>query len=577
MAGTEHRVLRACERFCLAYAEGCRLKGKTGGALTVAMLLSICISAPLFAAPLAPDRVAPAGRELQRLQDDIDRYRQSQEVRQMQERRDAMEAEQTPKPEKAPQADFHFELKAVEHNESEVLSNEEIDEAVRPFIGRDVSVSDLQSMLEAINTRYRAKGYVVCEARLLPQRIRDGKLFVTLVEGKTGEVTVEGNVHTRTGYILDAFDLPEGKVANYRELSSDLVHFNMTNDIELRVDIRAGKKPGTTDYAVTAVEPANWAATVFADTLGTRSTGRPRAGASVTNRSVLGRRDALTLLGMASEGSKSLMASYSMPLTSRGTRLSLSAALGDVEMIQGVSAGQDVTGDSEYYSVRIDHPVYADADSKWTLYGEWSRQKSSTDFFDVTINDTSIDAWRSGFEAILLGDRSVFYVTMGIGHETVKEYTFGERWTQNIFKGNAFWRLQMRSDLRLSLSGAWQSVLGGDPLSTSQYFYLGHTSGVRGYENDVLSAEQGAYANAQIDWAVAGPQTSLFAFFDAGKLGGTSSYKQRELASVGLGVTWPLWSGASVSATAAAPLIRDLDDDMHVNKARFDLSVTAYW
>lgn len=297
----------------------------------------------------------------------------------------------------------------------------------------------------------------------------------------------------------------------------------------------------------------------------------------MTNRSLLGVRDNLTVLGLASEGSKSGYIGYSLPLNSRGTRLSANALFGDVEVIQGVSSEQDIQGDSSYYVLRLDHPVYADADMKWTVYGEWNRQKSTTDFFGVTINDVQIDTWRSGFEVLLLGNRTVFYTTMGVGHGTVKEYTFGEEWTQNICSGNAFWRLQLAEDWRLSLSGAWQAVLGGDPLSTSQYFYLGHTSGVRGYENDVISAEQGAYVNAQIDWSVAGPGTSLFAFFDAGKLGGTSSYEQRELASVGAGLTWPLWRDASLTGTVGIPLIRDLDEGMHVNKARFDLAVVATW
>ena len=360
-------------------------------------------------------------------------------------------------------------------------------------------------------------------------------------------------------------------------MSEDLVRFNMTNDIELRIDIRAGDDPETTDYEIAAAEPNNWTATVFADTTGTRSTGRPRVGASITNRSVLGFRDAATVFGLASEGSKSVMGSYSFPLGSRGTRLTASASYGDVEVIQGPSADADVTGTSAYYSLRLDQPVYVSADAKWTVFSEWSRQKSSTDFWGVTINENKIDAWTGGLEAILLGDRSVVYASTGYSHQRVKEETFGEEWRQNLFTGNAFWRWRALETVSFSLSGAWQTVVSGDALSTSQYFYLGHTSGVRGYDNDVLSAEEGAYLNAQIDWAFMGPRTSLFVFADAGRLAGTSSYEKRTLASVGAGVVWPLWSGASVTGSFGVPLIRDIGADLHVNKARFDLAVIAAW
>ena len=189
-----------------------------------------------------------------------------------------------------PAGAFRFRLEAVTHTPSAILSDEEFTRVTAPFVGRDVAIADLKAMLEAVNALYREKGYVVCEARLAPQRIRGGRLLVTLVEGRTGCTTVSGAEHTSAGYILGAFELKQGEVANYREMSDALVRFNMTNDVELSVDIRAGEAPGTTDYEIRTTEPPNWSASFFADTLGPRSTGRPRAGVSITNRSVFGRR-----------------------------------------------------------------------------------------------------------------------------------------------------------------------------------------------------------------------------------------------------------------------------------------------
>lgn len=516
-------------------------------------------------------------RNLRQLREEVERRRLEGEMELLEsERREAAPPPAVQKP-AVPAGTFRFRLNEVTHTPTAILSDEEFARATAPFTGREVAMADLKAMLEAVNALYREKGYVVCEARLAPQRIRGGRLMVTLVEGRTGRTTVSGAKHTNAGYILGAFGLEPGEVANYREMSEALVRFNMTNDVVLSVDIRAGEAPGTTDYEIRTTEPPNWTASVFADTLGPRSTGRPRAGVSVTNRSVFGRRDAATLLGLVSEGSRSLYASYGVPLNSMGTRLTASVSVGRVDVISGPSAAGDVEGDSEYYALRLEHPLYAASAAKWTLWGEWSRQKSETDFFTVTINDVEIDTARAGLEAILFGDRSVFYFTSALGHGRVKERTFDERWEQNILTGSAFWRLQTAPDWRVSVSGAWQAVIDGDPLSTSQYFYLGHTSGVRGYENDALSAEAGAYVNFEAAWSPAGPRTALFAFLDAGRLTGKSSYSRRELASTGLGLTWPLWEGASLTATAGFPLIRDLGAGERADKARFDLAVTASW
>lgn len=207
--------------------------GRTVSALWVGVSLTLAagaaFSAPPAYTPAETNAIRSLGREpVRQLQEDVDRYRQSEEVRQMIEKRREMESREPVKVEPAEKKGFEFELKSIDHNESEVLTKDEIAKAVAPFLGRRVGMPEVREMLGRINALYREKGYVVCEARLRPQRIRSGRLFVTLVEGKTGAVKVTGNETTNEGFIRGAFDLEVGKVANYREMSADLLHFNMT-------------------------------------------------------------------------------------------------------------------------------------------------------------------------------------------------------------------------------------------------------------------------------------------------------------------------------------------------------------
>ena len=215
-------------------------------------------------------------------------------------------------------ASFEFHLAGITHDKSSVLTEAEIQKAVSPWVGQTINAQDLSKILNAINALYQQKGYVVCMAMLKPQRIKGGVLHITLIEGKTDEVSVVGNEHTSASYVLSACDFEKGQVASYSDMYDDLVEFNMTNDVLLTVDIRPGSKEETTSYVIGVHEPDNWTGSVFADTTGSKSTGRPRFGASVTNRSVLGRRDAATLLGTVSQGSHSVLATYSMPLTAKG-------------------------------------------------------------------------------------------------------------------------------------------------------------------------------------------------------------------------------------------------------------------
>lgn len=520
-----------------------------------------------------------ADRDLQQLHQDLDRYRIEEEINAL--RQNSSSGEKSIPMNEASRIDatFEFHLSCVTHDESSVLTEAEIQKAVAPWVGPTISAKDLSKILNAINALYQQKGYVVCMAMLKPQRIKDGVLHITLVEGKTDEVSVVGNDHTSASYILSAFDFEKGKVASYSDMYDDLVEFNMTNDVLLTVDIRPGSVEQTTSYVIGVHEPDNWTGAVFADTTGARSTGRPRLGASITNRSVFGRRDAATLLGTVSEGSHSVLATYSMPLTAKGTKLTGAVSYGDVEIVNGPSSSMDITGDSLLWSVRLDHPVWVTNDMKWTAYAEYNNRQSKTDVFgSIRMNDTDIGAASVGLEAIYVTDSTLIYLNNAIVSTDAKDNVFDNNDRDyRFFKGNLLARVNVTDSVKLSLTGAWQAKLAGDDMMTADYFYLGHVSGVRGYDNDIVSAENGFYVNAQAGWNFLGPETELYGFWDYGRLSGLNPYSANRLSSVGVGLRWPLFKGASVEVVGSVPLYKDIGEAGHVNSARADISATVLW
>ena len=410
------------------------------------LVLAACgLQAPQLSAQVLPTNL-PA-RELRQLQDDVERGRLRQELREMESRK---AQPTTPQKQEAepPAAGFRLTVNSIGHTPSQVLTDDEFNRTVAPWIGRTIEAHEIADILNAVNEAYRARGYVVCQAVVKPQRIRNGHLEITLIEGRTSKTSVAGNDSTNEDFILSAFDFEKGKVANYRDMIDALVRFNMTHDVALKIDISAGDEPMSTAYRIDVTEPPRWTASIFADTVGSKSTGRPRAGASITNRSVLGLRDSFTILGLASEGSKSAMAAYALPLNAYGTKLSASISFGDVEVVDGPS---------------------------------------------------------------------------------------------------------------------------------TDYFYLGHASGVRGYDNDLIAAEEGLTVSLEAGYPILGEGTWLFGFVDYGRLWGSRTSLEKSLASAGCGLQWPLFDGARLAFTASFPLKRSLADDVHVNSARADLQLVVTW
>lgn len=546
----------------------------SAGFIAAAAAASVC-AAPT-SAPSMPD---PVGRELQQLQNQVERFRANEELKSLQLKKENLDERRLEKEKSTTPAGVKFELKEIEFDESAVLSKEELGRAVAPWVGRIFDSSRLGEVLQAVNDLYTEKGYAVCRATLKPQRISNGRLHVTLIEGRTESIEVSGIKHTNPRYILRALPLEEGRVDNYRELQENLVRFNMTNDVELMIDIKPGSEYASTKYEARAREPDLWRFNFAADTTGSKSTGRPKASLAATNTSLFGWRDQATILGLASEGSKSLMLSYSLPLSSFGTRLIGTTSFGDVKIVGGPSAGLDVTGSSELYSLRLEHPASVSESHKTTVYGAVSHQKSKTDMFgDLTINDTQNTSLSIGVDAYWIGSSQVAMASATVSTVKAKENLSGFEASYRKLFGSATWRWQPVQTWTFSAAGAFQAALGGDDFFSTDYFYLGHTSGVRGYDNDVASAEDGIWVNLQASRSILNQYGQAFAFIDAGRISSSGAYESKTLWSAGFGATVPLFSGASLTASAAFPLEKDLGDSAEeVSKARFDISVSASW
>lgn len=546
----------------------------------LAPMCLLMVSVPcVFAYPASIQKQADTGlRDLRQLQSDVRQHQAIETLQSMKSKQDKLKGQTHSASQSIPDAGIHFTLNQITTDPSEVLTDKEIQEAVAPWINRSISTKDLSGVLDAINTLYQSRGYAVCRATLQPQRIRGGVLHITLIEGKTDSVTVEGLKHTNERYVLRALPMTVGKVANYREMQRELVRFNMTNDIELMIDIRPGSQPETTSYHINAYEPDRWNIYGFADTTGSDSTGRYRGGVNITNNSLFGWQDKVSLLGVGSEGSQSVMLSYVVPINSFGTKISATASAGRVDVIDGPSSDLDIEGNSYLYALRLEHPFYVDESTKFTMYLEGSQQESQTDMFtSIRINDTKIRNAVLGANLMWLPPNHLFFADLALLETHAQESVYDADAHYRRLTGNFLWRFTPIEKWTIATSGAFQAVLGGDELLTTDYFYLGHTSGIRGYDNDLLSAEEGYWVNFQVSREILNPQTALFAFVDAGRIEGYSPYRLNTLASTGLGVTCSLFDLGSMTATASFPLKRHFDDLPEIDSVRYDLTISLSW
>ena len=309
--------------------------------ILTALILSGAVNVPVYAAPL-PDGSGSLnwsqtgvayndpGVQLNRTREYMERQRVARQIAEDRAKQRAEVEGSGQEQQQAPENAVKFVLNDVKIDKSEVLAETEIKEITGKYIGQEVTLQSLYDIVNSINELYSEKGYLTCRAYLPPQTIKNGVVEIKIIEGKTGNVHISGNESTNDGYIAGRIGLDRGSISNINELNDDLLRFNATNDVQLRITMHAGAEPGTTDYVISAYEPQKNYINVYVDNAGSESSGEWREGLFWTDRSLTGSRDMLTMSGMRSDGTKSFSAMYTVPLGRSGTKLGLTYSTNSV-------------------------------------------------------------------------------------------------------------------------------------------------------------------------------------------------------------------------------------------------------
>lgn len=402
------------------------------------------------------------------------------------------EDEEAAPAEKKPEASFL--LRKVVTNPSNVLTAEEIAEVTAAYEGRIVSIDELFQLVEAINKLYADHQVLTAKAFLPPQKINDGLVEIRLVESRLGKMSIEGNADTSAPYISGHFSLQPGELLALDKLEEELRRFNRLNDVTIKAELHRGEIPLTTDCVLTVTEPSPYSFLLYADNTGQKDTGRERIGAVATVRSVLGRRDPLSLAANASEGTRALLISYSIPVNSQGTRLGASYNVNTIKVIDGIFESLDITGESSDVDLKLSHPLKISSEVQIGAQAGFHWKKSTTDFDDVNFFLTKVRSAYAGFDYQKIGEGSV---TFGRGEVIGGFDDFGG--DRSFFKINLdlAYRKELSYGFGTLLRGAGQ-IADVHLLPAMEQFQLGGMATVRGYSEGIRLGDDGYLASWEL-------------------------------------------------------------------------------
>ena len=517
-----------------------------------------------------------AGAELDRGREAMERARIAEQMREDKEAREAkVEHQKEGKDERA--AEVTFDLRKVNFDDSVIFSPEELDGFASEYVGRTVSIQDLYDLVEKINALYEKKGYLTCRAFLPPQRIHDGEVAIRLIEGKTGELSVKGNKHTKAGYIKEHFDATPGEVANTDTLTRQLQHFNGTHDVQLRMVMHAGRESGTTDYEILAYEPKrNQSVTLFADNNGYETSGRWREGIYYLDRSLSGCRDNIRVHYQHSQGSNAWGLGYAVPLNRHGMKLDFEYSGNQTELIDGPLRAFGLKGNAWALAMTLRVPFLVDGKHRYETGFQYVRQHSKTDFGNNDWVDDHTSRYVPYISFTHYGNDDIFYHRHSLARGHKKNIMGDSSDTWNYMLSTFYQKIYRTGELlQVRFDGQFASA-DVQELASADRFYIGGVSSVRGYEESLLMGKSGYTASIECQFPIVKERNvRALAFLDYGRVFGAvaAAPDMNMLISTGLGVVANL-KDVTASLVLGVPLKRGIGEQK-VDRARLHFTLSA--
>ncbi len=389
-----------------------------------------------------------------------------------------------------------------------LLSQEEIIKITSSHEGKSLSLKGMQKVADLITDQYRAKGYATSRAYIPPQTIKDGVLLIKVVEGRLGNLTIEGNRYFKTDLLKNKVELKPYGYFDYSALQRSLSYINESPDRTARAILVPGTEPGTTDVIIKVKDNYPFHLGLEYDNYGSRFIERNRYAITLEHNNLFGFDDKAYVKFLQSDAYRLQMQQgrYIFPINSKldigGYFLYSRSQLGQ-EYID-LEAG----GKATLYGIFATQTLVerSDLDIRFNVGFDYKKIKNELASIQSSRDELRVFKFGADFDHIDRWGRNILSVEMDFGvpdlmggmadkDPNCSRAMAGATFQKGIFY---FFRLHpMPFDSALLWKNSAQYT--NHNLVASEQFQIGGPSSVRGYPPAEYSGDKGYYT--ALEWS----------------------------------------------------------------------------
>jgi len=415
-----------------------------------------------------------------------------------------------------------MDIGAFDVQGAKLIPGEVLNIITAEFIGKCLTLEQINALLAEISNWYLDRGYVTTRAYLPPQDLTTGTLQIVVVEGRAEDIRFSPEQEERNR-LRTAFPGVQGEVLNIRDLEQGLDQLNRLPSNNAKLKLEPGAETGDTLVLIENQQAKRLRLSLSEDNSGSRSTGVRQRTVEISADDVFGVGDiwslthkpSLTDIGV--RGSKMLSGSMSVPY-GYWTIGYAQSWFTYVSTIQATTKSYTSRGSSRQHDLTVERVVHRDADSKTSIEGALTL-KQARNFVAETLLETQ--SRKLSVAGLTMRHSTKFMGGSLSATATAKQglRAFGAK-KDHAVSGNTP-RAQFRNysadlsysrpfqvqEQNLNASLALHGVWSPHTLFGSERLGIGGLSTVRGFKEESASGDVGGYARSQLSWTM--PATGI--------------------------------------------------------------------